>query len=279
MVRNSLLRPFVATQDRISATRIRVRRVEQLQDQLDAAWSRLSTLEGLEDENRTLRGLLSLSRRAGPTFRASSALRPGTPGSESLFFVDVGTDDGVREGAPVVDRHGLLGVIREVRGSSAVGMDWTHPDFRASAMLADGSMYGMVESRRGLFREVDRLVLNGTPYYEDVPAGTLVLTSGLGGVFPRGIPVGRIESVAVEEGQWLKSYFLEALVDPGSATHVLVGVEGDTLTRMEDLWPPDSVASRRESILEEHDLGERVRILDDSIAVLVERLGERGGRP
>ena len=62
-------------------------------------------------------------------------------------------------------------MIRETRKSNALGIDWTHPDFRSSAMLADGSVYGMVESRRGDFREDDRLILNGVPYHEEVAVG------------------------------------------------------------------------------------------------------------
>ncbi len=84
-----------------------------------------------------------------------------------MFLVDVGGDDGVREGAPVVSAHGLVGKIREVRPRSAVGMDWTYPDFRVSAMLVDGSAFGIVENVRGAFREEDRLMLNGTAIPRD----------------------------------------------------------------------------------------------------------------
>ena len=119
-------------------------------------------------------------------------------------------------------------------------MDWTHPDFRASAMLVDGSVYGIVENVRGLFREQDRLVLNGTAYNESVPEGALVITSGLGGVFPRGIPVGRIESTAEVEGSWRKSYWLRPMLQPGSATHVLVA-RSDAPGEVGEVWP-DSAA-------------------------------------
>ena len=120
----------------------------------------------------------------------------------------------MREGAPVIDRHGLVGVIREVRPDLSVAMDWTHPDFRASAMLADGTAFGMVETRRGDFREMDRMILNGTAYYESVPEGVAVLTSGLGGVFPRGIPIGTVDGVADVEGRWRKSYWLRPWCSP-----------------------------------------------------------------
>ncbi|HSM59769.1 MAG TPA: rod shape-determining protein MreC [Longimicrobiales bacterium] len=248
-VRSSVLRPFIAGQRLLAESRLRAQRVDVLQQQLDSLTRALSTVGALADENRTLRSLLELSARVGPTFRAASLLRPGAPGSESLFFVDVGTRDGVREGAPVIDRHGLVGVVREVRGDASVGMDWTHPDFRASAMLADGTGFGVVETRRGAFREDDRLVLNGAAYYESVPEGMPVLTSGLG-VLPRGIPIGRVEGVAEAEGRWRKSYWLRPMVEPGAVTHVLVAV-GIRPGDLSSIWPVDSILTRSEAILRE----------------------------
>jgi rod shape-determining protein MreC len=202
----------------------------------------LSTQAALVDENRSLRNLLGLAERTGPSYVRATVIRPGTPGSESMFFVDVGREDGVEMYAPVVSARGLVGRILEVRARSAVGMDWTHTDFRAGGMLADGSAYGMVENERGEFREEDRLVLNGTAYYEDLALGSMVVTSGAGGVYPRGIPIGRIDGTAEVEGTWRKSYWLRPSVEPASAVHVLVATSGAS-PDVAEMWPADSVAS------------------------------------
>ncbi|MFQ5538565.1 MAG: rod shape-determining protein MreC [Gemmatimonadota bacterium] len=239
-LRVSVLRPFIATQERLAAARLRAMEVEVLQGRVDSLTSRLTTLGALEDENRTLRSLLGLSERLGPAFRPATVLRPGTPGSESMFLIFLGEKDGVRPGAPVVARNGLVGVIREVRGEASVGMDWTHPDFRASAMIADGSAYGIVENRRGAFREGDRLVLEGAAYHERIDSGAVVLTSGLGGVFPRGIPIGWVEGVAEAGAQWRKSYWVRPGVEVGSVTHVLVAVGDSTPGDLTRIWEEGS---------------------------------------
>ncbi len=248
-MRVSVLRPFVATQERLNDARMRASQVGTLQAQLDSLASLVSTQSALVDENRTLREMLGLRERAGPSFLPATVIRPGTPGSESMFLVELGSEDGVGEGAPVVGVHGLVGVIREVRARISVGMDWTHPDFRASAMLDDGTTYGMVELRRGSFREDDRLVLNGTAYHEVVEEDRIVLTSGLGGVFPRGIPIGKIDGIESVQGQWRKSYWLRPMVEPGSVTHVLVAT-WDAATDVSALWAADSLLTRDEAILE-----------------------------
>jgi rod shape-determining protein MreC len=238
-LQGSALAPFIGMQERLAAGRARAEQIDFLQAELDSVVAVGATQSSLADENRELRELLGLAERAGPRFLPAALLRPGTQGSESMFLVSVGAEQGVSEGAPVVSARGLVGRILVVRPRSAVGMDWTHPDFRASAMLADGTMAGLVENVRGDFREEDRLVLNGTAYHETAPSGGLVVTSGLGGVFPRGIPIGLIDATAEVQGSWRKSYWLRPLVDPAAVTHVLVEAHvGGDLT---DLWARDTV--------------------------------------
>jgi rod shape-determining protein MreC len=239
-LQGSALAPFIAMQERLAEGRARAEQIDFLQAELDSLSAVTATQAALADENRELRDMMGLRDRAGVRFLPAALLRPGTPGSESMFLVNVGAENGVTEGAPVVSARGLVGRILVVRLRSSVGMDWTHPDFRASSMLADGTMSGLVENVRGDFREEDRLMLNGTAYHETAPRDALVVTSGLGGVIPRGIPIGRIDATAEVQGGWRKSYWLRPMVDPASVTHVLVeaGSAGGDLT---DLWVQDTV--------------------------------------
>ncbi len=271
-LRATVLRPFIATQRRIVAARLGAANVAVLRVRLDSLVAVLATQQALVDDDRTLRSLLGLARRIGPTFRPADVLRPGTPGSASMFLLDVGSDEGVRPDAPVVDRQGLVGVVREVRGHSSVGMDWTHPDFRVSAMIPDGSAYGIVRSRRSAFREENRLILDGVAYHETIPAGTPVLTSGLGGIYPRGIPIGRVDSVAETQGHWRKSYWVTPMVEPASVTHVLVEVARPTLGEVSRAWPLDSLASREDVIDRERAMRDSLRSLTDSVQRLRQRL-------
>ncbi len=240
-VQSSVLRPFIWTQETLAQARMRAGQIDALQTQLDSLTAVLSTQSALSSENRALRDLLGLAERARPDYLPATVIRPGTPGSERMFIVDVGAADGVQVYSPVVSAEGLVGVIREVRERTAVGMDWSHPDFRASAMLEDGSAYGMVENARGVTGEDDLLVLNGTAFYENLPLGALVLTSGVG-VIPRGIPIGYVDETADVQGTWRKSYWLRPSVQPASVTHVLVAVSGAP-EDVAEMWATDPLAS------------------------------------
>lgn len=236
LLRSTVLRPFIATQEILARTRVHAMDVDRLRSEMDSLASALTNQNTLAEENRRLRRLLELSRRVGPAYASASVLRPGTEGSESMFLLDVGGEDGVREGAPVVVGDGLVGVVREVRSGRAIGMDWTHPDFRASAMTVDGETYGIVEPRRGDFREEDRLMLTGTPYHTRLEDGLQIVTSGRGGIYPRGIPVGTVDGLAEAEGGWRKTYWVRPAVEVGSVTHALVATRPDSL-RPDDLRP------------------------------------------
>ena len=227
-LRSTVLQPFVVVQEHVAQSQMRRAEVEELRVRKDSLVARAAALEGLAEENRRLRDLLELQERAGPEFVSASVVRPGTQGSESLFVVDVGSRDGVRENSPVIAEEGLVGVIREVSLGHAVGMDWTHPDFGVSVTTRQGDIYGIAHPSRGPFREADRLLLDGLPYQSHLDESTTVITSGLGGVFPRGLVVGRVVEVHEEGAGWRRSYRLQPAVEVGSVTHALV-LTGDPL--------------------------------------------------
>jgi cell shape-determining protein MreC len=223
------LRPFLITQQALAQARMRTENALLLQAQLDSLAGVVASRASVEEENRRLQELLELEELSPTLFVAANAVRPGTAGSESMFVLDVGSDQGVQRGDPVLvrtGRIGLVGVVQEVRGAVSIGLDWSHPDFRASAMSEDGRVFGFVKAVRGDFREEDRLLIDGVPFYEELEAGTTITTSGLGGLFPRGIPIGEVWDLDDTDGQWRRSYWLRPMVETGNINHVLVAVGG-----------------------------------------------------
>ena len=105
---------------------------------------------------------------------------------------------------------------------SSVVMTWAHPEFRVAAYTVGGNASGVVApSLSGLAGE-GALEFRGVPYRDSVPAGTLVLSSGLGGVYPKGIPVGTVTGVVREQAGWERVYRLLPAANPGAVAHVMV---------------------------------------------------------
>ena len=126
LLRGSLLRPFVMTQQTLARARVHAADTEMLQALVDSLSSVISSQNTLVEENDGLRALLQLSRRLPSTFVAAGVIRPGTPGSESMFLLDAGARRGVNANTPVVVGRGLLG--RGARGESEqLGRDGLDP--------------------------------------------------------------------------------------------------------------------------------------------------------
>lgn len=245
-VRVSVLRPFMGFQAAIAEQDTRGVDVSAIRAERDSMVAVLAAQAPIVEENRRLRALLDLEERAAPSFLVARLVRVGLRGGESTFLLNVGRADGVVPGSPVVAAGGLIGVVRDAEEHTSHGIDWTHAEFRASAMTADGGAYGIVEPRPGRFREEDLLTLTGAPFHSDIATGTRVVTSGRGGVYPRGLPIGVVLGIDEADTGWRKSYILRPLVRPESATHVLVGrkPEGSSRWDVADVWyvpaPPDT---------------------------------------
>jgi rod shape-determining protein MreC len=250
-LRATILRPFVAGQEVVAERREHGADVTVVLAQRDSLAALVAAEASLAEENRSLRQLLGLKQRLGAAFVPAEVLHTGIPGAESTFLLSVGSADGVEVGSPVIAAGGLVGVVKDVDAHTSQAIDWTHPDFRASAMTADGSAYGIVEARRGVFRENDMLSLTGAPFHSDIPAHTRVVTSGRGGIYPRGIPLGTVIGIEEADTGWRKSYLLRPAVRPQGVTHVLVGVlRGAAMGNdLSALWqvtaPPDTMGGSR----------------------------------
>ena len=221
-IRATVLAPFLATHEAFARARSQATEAGILQTRLDTLTSAMIARQALWDENRRLRALLGLRARTGRELEATTLVRSGTAGSESVFLLRKGFEDGVSVGSAVLVAEGLVGIVREASERRAIGIDWTNPDFRAAAMTEDGTVYGFVEPVPGGFREGDRLMFNGAPYSSDIAPGTPIVASGRGGVYPRGLPIGIVDTVAEEDAGWRRAYWVIPAVDPASVTHVLV---------------------------------------------------------
>lgn len=220
-IRSTLLVPVFALQTGSVERHARFDDPDRLRAQRDSLASYLVGQSTLEAQNLELRKLLGLSRRMPPSFVPSEVIWQVGRGAEGYFQLTVGEEQGVRVGAPIVAPGGLVGRVRNVDGRIAYGIGWMSPEFGASAMTADGAVYGIVEPRQRP-GGVPGLALTNAPRHVTLPEGTLIVTSGHGGIFPAGIPIGRISGIEGRETSWQRTYLIEPAVSPAEMTYVLV---------------------------------------------------------
>lgn len=225
-LRGSLLRPVIALQGWAESLRTTRERFARIVAERDSATVAATLAEALREENAQLRAVLGLSQRVPVRHVAAEVLHQSLPTDGYTLLLSAGRRQGIRPLTPVIAPAGLVGVVRSVGTNTSVVVAWAHPDFRASAMTADGAVFGIVAPYTGGDPTTMLLELRGVPYREQLVPGTRVYTSGLatgeGGIYPRGIPIGAILSVGEELAGWARTYLVLPAVHPASISHVIV---------------------------------------------------------
>ncbi len=221
-VRSTALRPLVWTQQRAEEGRTSRARLEQAFFARDSLALLAMDQALLATENRRLRQLLGVGPRTGTRFVGAEVLHQTVPTDGRTLLLSVGRVDGVEPYDIVLAPEGLLGVVTEVGARSSVANTWAHPEFRVAGVTLDGAVLGVVAPSPASLATNAILEFRGVAYRDTLAFGTMVVSAGLGDVYPRGIPIGRVIGVQQEHLGWERAYALRPAVNPGVVAHVMV---------------------------------------------------------
>lgn len=221
-LRSIPLAPMVWLQGRAEEGRTSRARLRAVTAQRDSLAQLGRGVGSLVNENEELRRLLGLGQKLGPGFISAEVMHQPLPTDGRTLLLDAGSRQGVKPMSPVVSPYGLIGVVRDVDENTSIAMTWAHPEFRVSGVSDNGVVAGIVgptatgdASRTGLeFRAIT--------YRDTMPDGSVIVASGLGGVYPRGVPIGFVEGVEREQPGWERVYRLKPAASPSMVAHVLI---------------------------------------------------------
>ncbi len=223
-LRRSIVAPLVGLQR--GAERWRTAWVMSDERQLaqDSVAVRGINTQALFVENKQLRKIMGLGSRLEWGFIPAEAVHSAAPTEEVVtnMTLTAGSLAGVQRFNPVVSAEGLVGVVQTPDPTMSVAILYTSPDFRASAMTADGSAFGIVYPHTGRGANAYMLELRGVPTRIQLRPGMQIFTSGLGGTFPRGIAIGTIVTELKTAEVWTRTYLLRPAVTPSQVTTVLI---------------------------------------------------------
>ena len=220
-LRNSVLLPVMAMQSGSADRAGRFGDAGELRAERDSLAAFLVGQATLAQENRELRALLGFRERLGYSFVPAEASRGRGVGASGTLQLSAGQREGVSSAAAIVTAEGLVGSVWKLADRSSVGIDWTHPEFGVSVMTQDGETYGIAKPSSDPQGE-RLLALTPVAFHTQPPNGSLIVTSGDGGLYPRGIPVGRVTGAGRAEGGWQRVYYIRPLVSPQQMSHVLI---------------------------------------------------------
>ena len=167
-------------------------------------------LREVEQENQRLRQLLNFAQtRPGLELRGAQIVGR-VIGQESNNFLeylilDLGERHGLQVGMPVLTDQGLVGRISEISNSTSKVLLITDSSSSVNSILASSRLPGVVRGGPG-----GNLVMDFIPQGGVFSVGEVVLTSGLGGKFPKGIPIGQV----VQINQRDIDVFQQAVIQP-----------------------------------------------------------------
>jgi rod shape-determining protein MreC len=213
---------------------------------LDSLVLRNAELRDMELENGRLRALLGLGPRLRTGFVAAEALHRPELGEAHTVLVTAGSRAGVVERSAVVAPEGLIGTVIDVEEETSTALLWTHPDFAASAMSADGRVFGIIKPYLGEAAERFLLELRGVAFRDSLAAGTEIRSSGLGSVFPRGIPIGTVVADITTPGGYARTYLVKPAVMPADVTVVMVLLP--TTANLGSAWKASAADSLQRAI-------------------------------
>ncbi len=168
---------------------------EQKRHDLQMASARIHRLNAVVEENLRLRQLLGGTRGYNLKVRMVGIVDIDLDPFRQRLVLDAGSDSDVQVGQALIDSGGVLGQVVEVSRNRATALLVTDPDHAVPVQVARSGLrtiaYGTGHS--------DRLVLPNIPQSADIRKGDILITSGIGGRFPAGFPVGVITGLRADK--------------------------------------------------------------------------------
>lgn len=196
---------------------------QELKQQLADLRKQMVDYEDLQDENRQLREINGIKEEIPDVQQMVSASVIARDPSEQFgsFTIDKGSIHGIQPNDAVITSQGLVGRVYEVGALSSKVVTILSPEVKVSSLAATSNEPGILKG------EID-LAENGNcklAYLERstvVAEGETIVTSGVGGIYPKGILVGTVKEVKPEQHGITSYAVVEPQVDVNSVKDVFV---------------------------------------------------------
>ena len=192
---------------------------QRLKEQLLTLQFRLQKQEHLEAENQRLNELLNASSIVDERGVLAQVTGESPDPFIKRVLINKGSSDGVFVGQPVLDAYGLMGQVIEVEPFTSWVLMITDPQHSTPIQV---NRNGNRAIASGTQDSLHRLVLNNISDTFDVREDDVLVTSGFGGRFPAGYPVGVVSSVVHDPGEPFATVIIEPTAQLDRSRNVLL---------------------------------------------------------
>jgi len=181
--------------------------VERLRRENSEWQARLAEFEEIARENAVLRDAVAWQKRMPWKMRLARVIARDPANWWRTIEIDLGSSAGVAKNLPVITAQGLVGRVQEVMGSSSRVVLLGDPQCPVPAVVDNPTRdTGIILPGEGTVLDSSVVEMTYLPRGSQAIPGQKVFTSGLGGNFPKGIPIGHISATnSVEFGLYLEA--------------------------------------------------------------------------
>lgn len=177
-------------------------------------------LEVLKSENNTLKDYLNLKNKyADYTTVPAYVIERTYSNYDKIVVINVGAKDGIKANMPVISESGLVGHILSVTDNSAKVQTIIDTGSTVSATISTAQESILV---KGTISNNELLKASSIPANATVLQGDAVVTSGLGGIYPKGILIGTIKDIVNTKNQTDRYANIETATNLNTLQSVLV---------------------------------------------------------
>lgn len=191
--------------------------LSELKQQNAELQARNAELEEAEHTAKSLQDLLNLQDSYSLQSTGARITSGSSDSWTSTVTINLGTSSGVGVGMPVTASNGVIGQIIESGLTSSTVRLLTDENSSVSAMVQSSRAQGMLNGSA-----TGQLTLDLISTDQTVEVGDVVVTSGLGGVFPKGLPLGKVTNVEKNPGSLYLEVSVEAFASTENFEEVLV---------------------------------------------------------
>ena len=170
-----------------------------LQDKINELQNRLADAEAIEEENRWLYSYLGLKREhIDYEFEAARVIGRESGNYMTVFTMNRGSMHGIEPNMPVITETGIVGYVSEVGANWCKVVTILETASSVGAYVERSGELGLVE---GVYEMRDGGVcrMSYLPADADIKVGDVILSSGIGSLYPRGLVIGRVTELVPDE--------------------------------------------------------------------------------
>lgn len=149
------------------------------------------------------------------------------------YIIDKGSNDGINKNMVVVSSKGLVGKVTKVASNFAIVQSILNENIAVAVMdqqtrEATGVLQGLSDKK-----DNNMTVVYNLPISSDVKEGDIIITSGLGKIYPKEIPVGTVVSVEEDNVRVMKSAVVEPFVNFNEVEELFVVIPNSNIDEIE----------------------------------------------